>query len=81
MPDMSININSIETGTDYLECMMTGEIKEATIEGYQLRCAINLCNTLWPSTLADVIKEIQPYWSFRDEVVSLMRLQSKADEQ
>ena len=23
----------------------------------------------WPSTRTEVVKEVQPYWSFRDEVV------------
>ena len=48
--------------------MMTEEIRCAVIEDYHIGVLSTYVICGWPSIRAEVINEVQPYWSFRDEV-------------
>ena len=78
---MSLNINTIETCTDIPKCMTAEEIGSATLEYYHISTHISVLSVYvthgWPPTRAEVIKDIQPYWYFRDDVLFINRTTMK----
>ena len=64
---MDLNKNDIETCTDIFECMVAEEIRHATQEYDHLGVFTTYVLHGWLSR-TEVIKEMQLYWSFRDEV-------------
>ena len=65
---MKLTMNAIDMCTDILECMMAAEIRHVTIEDDHIGALSIYGMHDCPSTKAEVIKEVQMYWSFRDEV-------------
>ena len=68
---MRITINAIELWTDILDCITTGEIRKAALEGEQFSVLAEPILHGWPSTKTEVQKELQPYWSFSNEIAIL----------
>ena len=48
--------------------MRTEEIRYAAVHDDHIDVLSTYVMYGWPSTRAEVIKEVQPYWSFRDEL-------------
>ena len=57
--------------------MMTEEIRHATPGNDHIKVLSHYVMHGWPSTRAEVLKEIQPYWSSRDEVAVIDRIAMK----
>ena len=77
---MSLTINARETCRDIPECMMAEDIRCMTLEDDR-RCgpSANVIHR-WPATRGEIVKEVQPYWSFRDESVAIDRIAMKVEE-
>ena len=56
---------------------MADKIRNATLEGGNMCTLLKYMMHGWLSTRADVIKEVQPYWSFTDEVLVIARIMMK----
>ena len=56
---------------DKSNCTTAGEIRLATVDnGYlSMLSEYALCN--WPSISSKLQKDLQPYWSFRDDIMIL----------
>ena len=67
---MAISINLIEIHMNIPECMTAENIWLATIDDEHKGMLTNYTLHGWPATKAELQKEIQPYWSFRDEIVT-----------
>ena len=74
---MSLNINAIETCTDIPECMSAEEIRYASIEDNYMDALLTCMIHRWSSTRTEVIKEVQPYWSLKDEIVVIDQMVMK----
>ena len=61
IPGMSININAIESCMDVLDCMTAKEISLATLDNEHLGMMSEYVLLGWPSTKAEVLKELWPY--------------------
>ena len=62
------NHYAIESCTDIPDCMTKEEIREATFYNECLGILPEHVLHGWPSMKAEVQKELQPYWVFRNEV-------------
>ena len=60
-----------------LECMQNRRIRSVTIDDEYLSMLSEYVLCSWPSTRADVKKDIQQYWLFRDKIVIIDRIASK----
>ena len=69
MPGMGITIKTIESCTDLPDYMTAKEIREATLEEEHLSALAMLVLHSWPPTKIEVQNELQPFWSFRNEIV------------
>ena len=65
---MYMNANAIEIYSEILECMTEEEIGCVTIDDDHISAHSTYVIHGWSSRRAQVIKEVQPNWSFRDEV-------------
>ena len=65
---MPISTNTIEAFMDIPECMTPEGIREVVLEDECLRTLADLDFCGWHSTNAEVQEELQPHWSFRDEI-------------
>ena len=63
---MCITINAIESCTDIPDCMAAVVARTATPDDDHLGIPAELILHGWPST--KLWKELQPYWSFPDEI-------------
>ena len=52
----------------------------ATIEDDHINVLSTCMMHGWQSTRAEVIKEVQLYWSFRDEIAVIVRIVMKSEE-
>ena len=67
--DMNIKVNAIESCTDMPDYMRSEEIKSVTINDEHLSIVSDYVLCGLPSVKAEVQKNLQPYWLFRDEIV------------
>ena len=65
---MSLIINAVETCTDIPKCMMAEEIRQPMQDDDHPSAVSTYRVHGWPSTRAQVWKELQPYWPFRDDI-------------
>ena len=61
---MRLNIHAIEICTDNPECMIAAIIRCANLGDNHIGALSTYVMHRWPSSRAEVIKEVQPYWSF-----------------
>ena len=66
---MNIIIKAIDSCMDIQDCMMAEEIRSATMDDEDVSMLSEYILCGWPSVRAKVQKDVQPYWSFRDEIV------------
>ena len=71
IPDMCVTFNAIESCTYMPECLTAEEIREVILDDEHLSGFAELILCDWPSIRNEVHKELQPYWSFRDEIAFL----------
>ena len=69
LPGMNITISAIASCTNISDCMTIEEIRSATVDNEQLSMLSEYVLHSWPSMRAVVQKELQMYWSFRDDIV------------
>ena len=60
--------------------MMAVEIRCATLQDDHIGVLSTYVMHGWLSTRAEAMKEVQPYWSFRDEVVIIDGIAMKVEE-
>ena len=72
-----INTNAVERSMDTPECMMADESRHVTKEDGHMGALSTYMRHGWPSNRAEVLKGVQPYWFFRDEVVVIDRIEIK----
>ena len=65
---MCITICTLELCTDIPDCMKAEEIRKTILEDEHLTDLEKLIMYSWPSTKSEVQKEIQHYWSIREEI-------------
>ena len=65
---MDLNINVNWNRHDVQECMMAEEIRHATQADDYLNVPTAYVINIYPSTIAEVKEEIQPYWPFSDDM-------------
>ena len=68
IPGMFITINVMALCTDILDCVRAKEIRLATLDNKHMCLLSEYVLHGWPSTNVEVQKELQPYWSFRNEI-------------
>ena len=66
---MCIITIAIESFTDIPDCIITEEIRIATFDDQHIGMLPEPILFGWPLTKAEVQKDPQLYWSFRDEIV------------
>ena len=66
---MGISINAIETCMNIPECITAEEIQLAFTDDKFLGMLPNYVLHGQPTTKAEVQKEVQPFWSFRDKTL------------
>ena len=65
---MCITINTLESCLDIPDGMTREEIRLATPDDEHLGMLSEYIMHSWQSTKDEVLKELQLYWSFRDEI-------------
>ena len=60
-------------GLDIPNCMTAEEIKEVTLKDEHFIALAELILHSWPFTKCEEQKELQPYWSFWDEIAIIER--------
>ena len=63
---------------DILDCMMAEEIRLTKLDDKCIAMLSELIFHSWPLTKAKVQKDLQPYWSFRDEIAPIDRIAIKS---
>ena len=66
--DMNIRIDTIESVTDIPECVSISQIQQAFTQDDHLQCLKSFIIAGWPSTKEELHINLQPYWSYRDEL-------------
>ena len=77
---MNITINAIESFMDISGSMTAEEIRSVTTDDEHICRLSEYVLHSWLSITAEVQKDLQPYWSFRDEIAIIDRSQGKANE-
>ena len=68
MPVMILNINAVETCRDIRGCMKAEKIRYAMHDDDDHLCILSIYMIhRWLTTRAEVRKELQLYWPFRDD--------------
>ena len=65
---MNINIDTIQSATDILECVSMAQIQQASAQDDYLKCLKGFIITGWPSTKEELHADLKPYWSYRDKL-------------
>ena len=68
IPGMYITINAKESCTDITDCITAEEIRRAMLDDKYIGMLPELIPHGRPLTKAKIQKDLQPYWSFRDEI-------------
>ena len=66
---MNITINPIKSSMDLPDCMTAEQIRSATIDDKYLSILSEYVLCGWILMRAEVQKDLQPHWLFRDETV------------
>ena len=74
---MNITINVIESCTDISDCMRAEEIRFATTDDKHLNMLSEYVLHGWPSVRAEVQKDLQMCWSFRNKTAIVHRFTMK----
>ena len=69
IPGMCLTIIVIESSRDISDSMRVEEIRLVTLDDYHLGMLSKYVMHSWPSTKAEVHRELHPYWSFREEII------------
>ena len=65
---MDIWADAKQTAMDMPECVLMTEMQQALAQDNHLQPTKNLIITGWPYSRDELCEELQPYWSYRDEL-------------
>ena len=65
---MDIQVDAIQTTMDMAECVSMAEIQQASSIDNHLQQLRGIIITGWPDTMDELHPDLQPYWSYRDEL-------------
>ena len=65
---MDIRIDTMQSATDILECVSISQIQQASAQNELLQHLKNIIITGWLSTKDDLLSNLRPYWSYRDDL-------------
>ena len=65
---MDVQVDAIQTATDMPECISMAEIQQALSLDNHLQQLKGIINTGWPDSRDKLHVDLQPYWSYRDEL-------------
>ena len=68
IPSMYMTINAVESCMEIPDCMTVEETTVASQDDEHLGILLEHVLHSWPPTEAKVQKELQMYWSFKDEI-------------
>ena len=74
---VNLNKNVIETCTEIQEWMMVEDIRHANLEDDHTYALSTYVIHYWLSTRSELLKEVQPYLSFRDNEAAIDRNEMK----
>ena len=66
--DMDIRVDAIQSATDMLECISMAEIQQASAQDDHLQHLKSFIIAGWPDTKDELYADLNPYWSYRDEL-------------
>ena len=65
---MDIQVDAMQAATDMPECISMAEIQQASSLDNHLQQLIGIIITGWPDSRDELHADLQPYWSYRDEL-------------
>ena len=65
---MDIQVDTIQSATDMLECVSLAEIQQASTQANHLQQVKSFIIAGWPDTKDELHTDLRPYWSYRDEL-------------
>ena len=65
---MDVQVDAIQTVTDMPECVSVAEIQHASSLDNHLQQLKGIIITGWPDSRDELHAELQPYWSYRNEL-------------
>ena len=65
---MDIQVDAIQTATDMTECISMAEIQQASSLDNHPQQLKGIIITGWPDSRDELHVDLQPYWSYRDEL-------------
>ena len=74
---MCITINPTDSCTGIPDCMIAEGLRIATLDDEHLSILLDLILCSWPLEKAEVQKEFQAHWSFRDEITIIAGITMK----
>ena len=66
---MEVRVDIIQTATDMLECLSMTELQQVLSQDDHLQKLKNIIIAGWPDSKDEIMAELKPYWSYRDELV------------
>ena len=66
--DMDIQVDTMQTAMDMPECISMAEIQQALSLDNHLQQLKGIIITGWPDSRDELCVDLQPYWSYRDEL-------------
>ena len=68
MWDMDVRVDTIQSATDIPECISISQVQQTMVQDEHLQCLKNIIIAGWPSTKDQLLLDIRPYQSYRDNL-------------
>ena len=65
---MELWVDVIQTTTDMLEYLSTADLQQASSQDSHIQKLKQFIITGWPDSKDEISEELEPYWSYRDEL-------------
>ena len=69
-----VNVNTVETATNILECLMICKLQHKTALDNHLQQLKECIRKEWPENKDNIAENLRPYWTFLDDMAAIDRV-------